>query len=422
LKKPDRFYLRFAALKRADGKPAASLWICSLDESIWMNESDATSHVLNRFFETFYKPEQTPVDPPKGVYTFVAQCGMSGVILGPPNYHDYQTKLRRLHADRFSRLPFEAFKARVKIVRDEAIVKKWIEEQSFKTEYTALNLPEPLKLSSREEVDRHFRETHLGNILKQTDALTVNDLEMRNRLPQSLQSLARQAWDEQKRFPLKLVTLLSQQLASHGLQFFKVNKTVTHVSVSRPRYLDMEATPVSDGVRRIVEHINSKPGSTRKSLLEALAPTPVVAPVASADPAVASASGAESAPEPSNQPTAEQSILISDLHWLVHQGHVIEFADGRLETAKKPMPKPQPKAVVKKDKEAAVAAAPVTSEVLATVDAEAVSLGESEVSRPEFEAAEAQGVVEPAVASESVPEAVAPETSEPKAGTETPAV
>jgi hypothetical protein len=28
------------------------------------------------------------------------------------------------------------------------------------------------------------------------------------------------------------------------------------------------------------------------------------------------------------------------LHWLIHQGHVIEFANGVLETAKKPLPKP----------------------------------------------------------------------------------
>jgi hypothetical protein len=32
--------------------------------------------------------------------------------------------------------------------------------------------------------------------------------------------------------------------------------------------------------------------------------------------------------------------VISDLHWLIHQGHVIEFANGTLETAKKPVPKP----------------------------------------------------------------------------------
>jgi hypothetical protein len=31
---------------------------------------------------------------------------------------------------------------------------------------------------------------------------------------------------------------------------------------------------------------------------------------------------------------------MSDLHWLVHEGHVIEFANGILETAKKPAPKP----------------------------------------------------------------------------------
>jgi hypothetical protein len=35
------------------------------------------------------------------------------------------------------------------------------------------------------------------------------------------------------------------------------------------------------------------------------------------------------------EPTAEQTALISDLHWLVHQGHVIEFANGQLDTAKK---------------------------------------------------------------------------------------
>ncbi|MGN6384633.1 MAG: hypothetical protein ACTHMT_00195, partial [Verrucomicrobiota bacterium] len=34
------------------------------------------------------------------------------------------------------------------------------------------------------------------------------------------------------------------------------------------------------------------------------------------------------------------AALNADLHWLVHQGHVIEFANGILETAKKPAPRP----------------------------------------------------------------------------------
>ena len=40
--------------------------------------------------------------------------------------------------------------------------------------------------------------------------------------------------------------------------------------------------------------------------------------------------------------TAEQSAINSDLHWLVHQGHVIEFANGLIETAKKPLARPAP--------------------------------------------------------------------------------
>ena len=132
---------------------------------------------------------------------------------------------------------------------------------------------------------------------------------------------------------MQIATILSQQFAGHGLQFFKVNKTVTHVSVARPHYLDMDVTPVSAQVRQIVEWINHTPKGTRRTLLAALAPTPKpeVAPVAGAEPAAEA------------QPTPEQASIIGDLHWLIHQGHVIEFANGILETAKKPLPKPPPK-------------------------------------------------------------------------------
>src|SRR5206468_12714170 len=98
-----------------------------------------------------------------------------------------------------------------------------------------------------------------------------------------LRQLLRRAWDEQQRFPLKVVTALSQQFAGHGLQFFKVNKSITHVAVARPHYLDLEATPVSEGVKRIVDYINAHSGCTRRQLIEALAPS-APRPVAPAQP------------------------------------------------------------------------------------------------------------------------------------------
>jgi hypothetical protein len=345
LKKPDRYHVQFNVIKNAQGQPVQPLWVCNLDETVWLNEQDALFHVLKRHFDTFYQTERIPIDPPKGTYTFVAQCGMSGVILGPPNYHDYQTKLRKLHAERFSRVPFEVYKSRVKIARDEAIVKKWLEEQSFKTEFICLNVPEAKKLFSREEVEQHFRETHFPNIIRPVETFSVTNPASRQALPSVLQALSRQAWEEQRRFPLRVATTLSQQFTSHGLQFFKVNKTITHVAVARPHYLDVNATPVSEGVSRIVDFINATRRCTRRQLVDALAPATPAAPATT--PETTSSASAPSA-EPA-EPTPEMRAVIGDLHWLIHQGHVIEFANGILETAKQPIlrprkPAPGPKA------------------------------------------------------------------------------
>ncbi|HEY2951176.1 MAG TPA: hypothetical protein VGK40_01260 [Verrucomicrobiae bacterium] len=329
LAKPERHSVTFSVKKGAEGQVKQPLFVCALDDSLWMSEEEAVAHVLRNHFATFYQAERTATEAPKGVYTFVAQCGMSGVILGPPNYHDYQNQLRKLHTERFVRMPFDAFKARVRIVKDEAVVKKWIDDQSWKTEFNCLNVPEPKKLATREEVERHFRETHLANIIKPVETHYLSGAASRTLKCPELMRLLRMTWEDQKRFPLQIATVLSQQFATRGLQFFKVNKTVTHVSVARPQYLDLETTPVSEGIKGIVEFINATPRCTHKQLLEALTSGPAPAPSVQGAPAAAP-----------TEPTPEQTAVISDLHWLVHQGHVIEFANGVLETAKKPLPRP----------------------------------------------------------------------------------
>src|SRR5687767_570776 len=173
LEKPERHTVVFSAKKKPEGGVTQPLFVCALDDTLWLSEDEAVAYALQKHFNTFYQAERSGTEPPKGTYTFVAQCGMSGIILGPPNYHDYQNQLRKLHTERFARMPFDAFKSRVKIVKDEEVVKKWIEEQSWKTEYVCLNMPEPLKLGSREEVEKHFREVHLPNIIKQVETVKM---------------------------------------------------------------------------------------------------------------------------------------------------------------------------------------------------------------------------------------------------------
>ncbi len=329
LEKSERHSITLSVVKGQGGAVVQPLFLCALDDTLWLSEKDVAAYALEKHFATFYQEEKTPCDPPKGTYTFVAQCGISGVILGPPNHHDYQNSLHRLHAERFSRMPFDMFKLRVKIVKDEAVVKKWLEEQSFKTEYSCLNVPEALKLPSREEVEKHFHQVHAANVVKPVEKHTLVSGVNRALPCRPLATLLRVSLEDQKRFPLQLATLLSQLFASHGLQFFKREKTITHVCVARPHHLDLEATPVSAGVKRIVEFVSATPKCTRKLLIDSLAPSP--APVTLV----------EGVPAEKPQPTPEQSALLADLHWVLYQGHVIEFSSGLMETAKRPLPRPE---------------------------------------------------------------------------------
>jgi hypothetical protein len=197
----------------------------------------------------------------------------------------------------------------------------------------------------------------LLNIVKQVETTRMTGTASRGIRSPDLARLVRLGWDDQRRFPLQIATVLSQQFAARGLQFFKVGKTITHVAVARPHFLDMEATPVSEGVRKIVDYINAHPKVNRRDLLAALAP------------ATTPADGASTAPEHA-EPTPEQTAVIGDLHWLIHQGHVIEFANGTLETAKKPAPKPP-----KPEKAAAAASEPIEATSISAETTEPGTIG-----------------------------------------------
>jgi hypothetical protein len=141
LEKSERYLVGF----KRTAETATPLFQLKSDGSLWLNEAEAVSHALATQLDKFYRRERVAVDPPKGVYPFVAVCGMSGMLLGPPNYHDYQTKIRQLHAERFASMPFEAFKSRIRMERDEALIEKWKEEQSARDVFFPIDPAEAAK-------------------------------------------------------------------------------------------------------------------------------------------------------------------------------------------------------------------------------------------------------------------------------------
>lgn len=355
LERPARYSLKIRTIRKSGkGKEAGQqLFTSKLDDTVWLNRGQAERHTFEKHFDQFYATEKNEIEAPKGNFTFVAQCGFTDTYLGPPNHHDYQNKLVQFHADHLARVPFEKFKSRIRIVKDEEAVNAWIEQSKWRTIWKSLQTDEPIIFARRDEVQAHFRAHHAAGVVDEveTATLTGNDAKaMRD--PRLLAEYLRDQWHRQKHFPMQLSTHLSKMFSGMGLQFFKKDKKVTHVSVARPNYLDVVATPVSDGVRRIVEFVEATPNCTRRLILENLAGLEHVE------------TKEGEVPPPAPEQTEEQKQLISDLHWLIHQGHVLDFANGVIETAKKPRPKKEKKKEEKKEESSVEKDAPAETKAV----------------------------------------------------------
>ena len=319
LEKSERYRVDF----RRESGP--SLFQVLSDGTVWLSENEAVAHVIAHQIEKFYRRERITVEAPKGAYSCIAECGMSGVLLGPPNHHDYQTKIRKLHAERFGNMPFEAYKNRIRMVKDEATIQKWKDEQTQQDEFYPASTPEgeePLKLANLAEVERHFRQHHaVTEIVAAGDHVVVPGPAAANDSNSAVVEMVRTALDDLIKFPLPLAHVLGQELTARGLQIFKAHENITYISVARPKYLDRTANPVSEVLSGILEYLESNPAVPRADQWKAIvALTPL--------------------PEEGAEAKREASVA-ADISWLVHQGHVIDYAKRGLEAARKPVAAPR---------------------------------------------------------------------------------
>jgi hypothetical protein len=337
LNKPERHVVVLRRLPGADGQPAP-LHLAVADGEPFLTPEEALQHALRRHGEKIFQTEKKPVDPPKGNFTFVNRCGITGVWLGPPNHHEYQATLVRHHQSRLRHMPFSEFQARIQTVRDEAAIKAWLESKSFVTEFQCRLDAAPVKFTTREALEKHVRDTHLDQIVTTATDYRISGPASRQLAHPGIAEAVRQAWLNERRFPLKTATHVSDRLRAAGLHFFKYRKAITCVTTVKPKRFETLAS-MSERVQAIVHFLRAHKNAGRKQLLAALVPA---------------------------QP--EDGVL-ADLHWLIAEGHVVEFADGKLwalddkppippAAEKPPEPPPAPATVASAGEGAAPAAPP----------------------------------------------------------------
>lgn len=323
LEKPERYDVRLTAAEGAQLHQLGENGPVASDRGILESSAFASAR------EDFFTVEVTQSEPLKGNFTNVARCRLSGMLLGPTNHHAYQPQLRTLYETRFSRrMSFVDYQRQIEIVSDPAVVEQWKEQARNITTYHSKTGEPPLTFSSPAEAERHFRQTHLPELLRSANELTISGVISRRLPDRALGRAIEDAWSQETRSPSKMMQELAAGLRQGGLNIFRHRRGMLFVSPIRSRIFGHERAGVSSSINAILEKVAEAPGINRKLLAEQLAPV-----------------GAEPA-----EADRAKMTLASDLHWLISEGYVIEFNDGSLDLprTKPPVaPAAEEKAVLK---------------------------------------------------------------------------
>jgi len=288
-----------------EGGTPSHLYQCKLCRMVSTDQSLLAAHVANRHLADFFQVEEKVSDPPAGQFTCVAKCGLSGVLLGPPNHHSYNEKVREIHHTRYPDMPIEVYRNRIQVVHDPALIEQWKEESRKQTLYrrkqangepgAPVGFVDAEAAMVKEVVPTVVQEAKHVVVLSAAVARDIED--------QSLMLSVRDAWQKENRFPYTLSMAFRGAFRSRHLFVFKAGRGIDFVSAVLPTPLDPEHAV--EPIRKVLMHLREHPGCTRKELVDVLLPGLAV-------------------------DSAEVRGVLTSLAWLIERGHIIEFFNGTL--------------------------------------------------------------------------------------------
>jgi len=309
------------------------------------SEEAAIAHVMSKHLGTFFDVAEIEIDPPKGSYQVINKCSITGELLGPPNYHRYNQIVAQHHAAHISRMSLEAYRSRIETVRDPEVVAQWLNKMKKATRYTWKLAPAGETAPAVDTIDeaRMYMLTHAKDkVVKLVESARFHG-KLLELLPQGeIYRALEGALERQRRFPLDTANALRGRLRREGFTIFKKGSKGVSYVCSVKRNFRVPGQTFADTIGGLISFIETH-AMIKASELPAkfLGIQPPVAPAAAPVPEGSTVppiqnSGtippmtAEAATALTPEDQSKLNRLNGDLRWLVTEGYVTEFIDGRL--------------------------------------------------------------------------------------------
>jgi hypothetical protein len=345
LGKPDRFVVVVSRKPRPVGSPEAApqpIYVSTPDGVPFESEEAAVNHVMGNYLGSFFDKAEVEVEPPKGNYMVINKCGVTGELLGPPNYHKYSQMVQQHYAAKVSRMPFEAFRSRIETVRDPEVVNQWLEKMKKVTRYTLKvpgaavpavpaapaeapaaaapespatpPAPEAPAFDSLDDARLHLLTTARERVVKAVEHARFHGKALDTMPRGEILMAIEGAYERQLRFPLDTANQLRGRLRrEHFTIFKKGSKGVSYVCAVKRKFR-VPGQVFGESIGNLIAFIEAHPlvkaGELSAKMLGISAP----------------AAGESFSAEQKEKMMRMQG----DLMWLVREGYVTEFIDGGL--------------------------------------------------------------------------------------------
>lgn len=304
----DYCYVRIESERDTEGAP---FYLCKRCKMVALDRLPLTSHIMTAHVEEFFRKEEKLAEAPGGEFVCVARCGLSGILLAPPNHHSYAERIQEIHHSRFPRLSLDEYRKHIETSHDPKLIEQWKEESRKQVLYFPIKLPRkkhgdsvesesaPMKWAEAEA----FVEEHIAPnlILETRRAVLPADVAWQIQ-DERLMRYIKDAWQREKRFPISFSYALRSAFRNMGLHVFATEKR-DYVCSIRPCCLT--TNHIDPSVREILDYLKAHTRCTRQNFVEALRPGRLM-------------------------DSSETQELLTNLSWLIEKGHITDFHDGTL--------------------------------------------------------------------------------------------
>jgi hypothetical protein len=260
-------------------------------------------HILRAHLDDFFVKEETQSEPPAGTFVCVARCGLSGVLLGPPNHHSYQQRMQEIRAERYAHMSMAEYQSRIQTVRDPEVIEQWKKESCTTTTYRLKDGPADKTFVWLAALD-HVRREIAPEAIRECKHVTMPATVAQRLNDRALLAAVREAWEQERRYPSCLLHALRGALSHMRLYIFRVKGRQQYVSPIAPAHMDTQE--VVPEIAQLLEYMAAHPGCTRQQMRAALRP------------------------DLTDDRVEDILKFFYPLLWLIERGHVIEFFDGSL--------------------------------------------------------------------------------------------